>query len=706
MHAGDQPTNYPDRIMRIASLTFFVSLSVLSAAALAAAPAPSQQVDQLLSKWDKPGMPGAAVAVIQDGKVVYRRGVGMANIEHDSPIKPATRFHVASVSKQFTAFAIHLLAQDGKLSLDDDIRKYLPEMRDFGQPITINHLIHHTSGLRDQWNLLGMAGWRPQDLITEDDIFRMVQRQQSLNFAPGKEFAYSNTGYTLLAIIVKRVSGKALPAFAQERIFAPLGMTSTHFHDNYGTLVKGRAMSYHPAPSGGYQYLALSYSNVGATSLFTTVDDLAKWDSNFYDGKVGGKALLAQMQEPGKLASGKEMIYGSGLFIAKYRGLDVVDHGGADAGYRSRLLRFPAQRFSVIALSNAGNIDLNGLTNGVADIYLAKQLAPKPAAAPQAKKTALTEVALDGARLDAYVGAYQVAPEYVLNFTKEEGRLMVQATNEPKLPLFASGERSFFVKVMDAQFTFDVPGADGKSPSGMLRMNGHDTLAMRVERPSLNSAEAKAFEGEYYSDELHVLYTLALRNGKLELTYPRGQVALDKVGPKAFGSDWPIGRIDFQCSEGAGCTGFTVSNGRVRNLQFTKVHISAAAAAETSRNIAALPGLPPEVAPPFATVSVYLRGSMNGWGVDNKLEKTGLERFETKLVLEKGRHEFKVGSEDFQTIDFGAAVKDEAMAPGAPKRLEAVGGNLVIDVPEKATYAFYLDTAEPKAPKLAVTRVQ
>ncbi|PWF48590.1 serine hydrolase [Massilia glaciei] len=689
--------------MRKLTLSLLVSFLAITPAACSAPLPPSKQVDQLLEKWDKPGMPGAAVAVIQDGKIVYRRGVGMANIEHDAPNKPTTVFHVASMSKQFTAFAVHLLAQDGKLSLGDDIRKHLPEMRDFGKVITIAQLIHHTSGLRDQWNLLAMAGWRLEDVITEDDVFRLLQRQQSLNFAPGREFAYSNTGYTLLALIVKRVSGKALPAFAQERIFGPLGMKHTHFHDNYGTLVKGRAMSYDPLPAGGYQYIALSYSNVGATSLFTTVEDLALWDRNFYDGKVGGKALLADVQKVGTLAGGRPLRYAAGLDIDKYRGLNVVQHAGGDAGYRSQLVRFPDQRFSVAVLANAGDFDFTALVNQVADIYLAKQLGPKPAGATPAKQPAPAEVAIDPAKLDAFVGAFALAPQFVITFTKENGQLMAQATGQPKYRLAATGERAFFLKAADARFIFDAPAAGGVVASGVLHQHGRAMPAKRVERATMSMAEARAFEGEYYSDELHVLYTMAAKDGKLTLSFSRGQVALDKLGPTSFNGDYPFGRVEYQCRDGEGCTGFTISNGRVRNLQFTKVHISAAGAAEASRNIAALAPLAPEPAPPFATQAVYVRGSMNGWSLANKLEKAGNGRFEAKLVLDKGRHEFKVGSEDFQQIDFGAFHQDQSIALGKPKRLEAVGANMVIEAPAKATYAFVLDTAEPRVPQISVS---
>src|SRR5471030_689477 len=215
--------------MRIACLALIsITLFCLSLQAQADAPAaaieavpPQQQVDALFAKWNKKDSPGCAVAVIEDGKLIYERGFGMADLEHDAPILPTTPFHVASMSKQFTAFAIHLLAHDGKLSLDDDIHKYLPELHNFGQAITIRHLLHHTSGLRDQWGLLGLAGWRRDDVITEDDIFGLLVRQTALNFAPGMEELYSNTGYTLLGMIVKRVSGEPLTVFAQKRIFGP-----------------------------------------------------------------------------------------------------------------------------------------------------------------------------------------------------------------------------------------------------------------------------------------------------------------------------------------------------------------------------------------------------------------------------------------------------------------------------------------------------
>ena len=665
-------------------------VAVLSAACLlmSSAAAADSRIDALFSQWNKPNSPGAVLAVIQDGKVVQRGAYGMADIERAAPNQASTVFHVASVSKQFTAFAIYLLAQDGKLSLDDDVRKYIPEMHDFGATITIRNLIHHTSGLRDQWNLLALAGWRLEDVITEDDVMRLVRAQKQLNFAPGKEHLYCNTGYTLLGLIVKRVSGKSLPAFTKERMFDPLGMKHTHFHDDYQVLVNGRASSYGKAQSGDYEYIALSYSNVGATSLFTTVDDLALWDQNFYDGKVGGKEVLAQMQTRGRLLNGHELEYGGGLLMSRYRGADIVEHSGGDAGFRSNIVRFPKQRLSVVILSNAGDFNPGKLSRQVADIMLGEKLDPLPVASagPTAQPV---EIKLDPSKLDAFVGDFALSPTFVLTFTKENGQLMAQATGQNKFPAFASGERAFFYKVVDAQFTFDAPGADGVVAGGTLHQNGRDQAAKRVTRPVLSAAELSAREGIFYNDELNVLYTLKQKDGKLMLTHPRGEMALDMTSPTSFHAGFPIGKLDFSCDAARGCTSFSLNNGRVRNILFSKVTITPVAP-------------PPAPVSPFAGTTAYLRGSMNKWDVSTPLKAGAGKLFAAKVMLERGSHEFKIGSEDFTTIDFGTMPDVAAMAMNEPRKLEAVGANLKLDVPARAEYLFTLDVSDPGGPVLTV----
>ncbi len=341
------------------------------------------QVDKLFEKWDKPTSPGCALAVFRDGRIVYQRGYGMADLDHDIPITPSTVFHVASMSKQFTAASIVLLAQQGKLSLDDEVRKYVPEMPDFGAPITIRNLIHHTSGLRDQWTLLILAGWRYSlDLITDDDVLSVLTRQKDLNFRPGEKHLYSNTGYTLLAQVVKHVSGQSFREFTSSRIFQPLGMTSTHFRDEHAEIIKNMAVGYEPAKGNTFRISITNFDTVGATSLLTTVKDLALWDENFYNPRVGGPGLIKQMLERGRLNNGEQLDYAFGLFLGKYRGPPTVDHPGADAGYRSDMIRFPQQHFSVACLCNVADSRPEELTRKVADIYLAKELKPRETEEP------------------------------------------------------------------------------------------------------------------------------------------------------------------------------------------------------------------------------------------------------------------------------------------------------------------------------------
>jgi CubicO group peptidase (beta-lactamase class C family) len=556
--------------------------TVIAAALLLAIPltasaadpvAPEQQVDALFEKWSKPDVPGAAVVVIRDGKVVLSKGYGMADLERSVPITGHTVFNVGSVSKQFTAFAIQLLAQDGKLALDDDMRKYLPEMPDYGKSITIRHLLHHTSGLRDPSNLLYLAGWRYDDVATRDDMLGMLRRQRTLNFAPGSEYLYNNGGYVLLAEIVERVSGKPLSAFAKERIFDPLGMKHTHFQTSYSDLVQNRALSYQVGPGGAYKYVAVSKVAPGPSDVLTTAEDLALWDRNFDDGRIGGKAVQARMLETGVLNSGAPVNYASGVYFETYRGLKPVEHFGTNGGYMAILSRFPAQRFTVVVLANARSVEPVKKSRAITDIYLDRDLAPKPVAA--APKQYPAEVKLDQARLEAVAGFYAISPDFGCNFTGEDGRLMIQCTGQGKSPLSASGERAFFSRVVDAQFSFDAPGKDGVVPRFVLHQGGRDQTGLRARKPGLSDADMRAYEGQYYSGELGVLYAVGRKDGKLLMTFPRGELPMDFAGGSKFHVPGPVGVAIFDCAPPAPCTGFKVPGDRVRELQFTKVTLPA-----------------------------------------------------------------------------------------------------------------------------------
>lgn len=340
---------------------------------------PEKRVDQVVraASGGEEKAPGVAVAVQRDGKLIYSKGFGYADLEQNTKITPTTIFHIASVSKQFTAFAIAMLADQGKLSLNDDIRKYLPEMHDFGTPITIRQLGHHTSGLRDQWSLLMMAGWRLDDVITYNHILKLLRKQTELNFQPGAEHLYSNTGFTLMAEIVHRVTKKPFSEWCQENIFVPLAMKNTLFYDDHERVVENRAYSYHMG-SNGYKKSVLSYANAGATSLFTTVEDLSLWAQNFEKMTVGNQNVMDMMEHRFVLNNGDTIDYAYGQVINKYKGLKAVSHGGADAGYRSYFLRFPEQHVSISVFSNNANFPVGSLGFELADLYLKDQLKPEP----------------------------------------------------------------------------------------------------------------------------------------------------------------------------------------------------------------------------------------------------------------------------------------------------------------------------------------
>ncbi|HEY3139176.1 MAG TPA: serine hydrolase [Blastocatellia bacterium] len=527
----------------------------------------TSKVDQLFSKWEKPESPGASVIVVKDGAVVYKHGYGSANLEYDIPITPATVFHVASVSKQFTAFAIALLASRGKLSLDDDIRKQLPEVPDFGKTITIRHLLHHISGLRDQWELLAMAGWRLDDVITKEHILKMVRHEKELNFEPGAEFLYCNTGFTLLAVIVERVSGQTFRQFTEENIFKPLGMTNTHFHDDHQMIVKNRAYSYSP-DGNGFKLSALNYANVGATSLFTTVEDLAKWALNFEDMKVGGPAVIEQMQKQGVLNNGKTISYALGLDIGEYKGLKTVAHGGGDAGYRSYIIRFPEQRFAVAVLSNLGTFNPGSLAFQVADIYLADKLQP---VTPKTSPVDRPEAKVDPAVYDAYVGRFQFEDGRAITITKENNRLWGQPAGMQKAELFPESETKFFAKIADVQVSFQR-NEKGAVTQMTLHQNGQNAVAKRVEAVSFTPEKLQEYAGDYYSDELGTTYTIVLQNGGLIAQHRRhDDIKLTPVDADFFlGGQWFFQRLRFTRDKDAHITGFRLTGGRVRNMRFDR----------------------------------------------------------------------------------------------------------------------------------------
>jgi CubicO group peptidase (beta-lactamase class C family) len=563
----------------MASRVLVPALLCLLAASCAAQSAPSSaerpeaKVDALFQKMDTTISPGCALSVIRDHKIIYERGYGMADLGHNIPITPTTVFHVASMSKQFTAASILLLAQENKLSLDDPVRKYIPELPDFGTPITIRELLHHTSGLRDQWDLLDLSGWRDShDLITDADVLYVVSHQHGLNFPPNTKHLYSNTGYTLLAQIVARVSGQSLRSFTTTRIFAPLGMKNTHFRDDFDEIVKNMADGY--VPSGDtYRLSVTNFDTVGATSLLTTVEDLALWDENFYTARIGGPALIRQLQERGKLNNGEQIDYASGLVVGKYRGLNTVDHGGADAGYRSDMIRFPDQHFTAACLCNLGPADPSDLARKVAEIYLGSDMQPAESTrAGEAKPVTLTPEQMQ-AKVGVYVNTKD--PDELMHWIIKDGKLQVGSIGDDRsFDIKPISENQFRLLVRPVDFAF-LPAQSGAARQFTSKHeDGEVDTYSAVPTFAPSATQLAEYAGIYSSPEIDPLYELKIEsgpNGKANLVLHRLKNGPDTLRPVTrdfFTAD--VGKIRFTRDSKDVITGFLLSTGRANDLRFER----------------------------------------------------------------------------------------------------------------------------------------
>ncbi|MFC2155150.1 serine hydrolase domain-containing protein [Acidobacteriota bacterium] len=537
----------------------------------------SDRIDKIFAKWDKNDSPGCALAVYRDGKIIYKRGYGMADLERDVPLSSKSVFDIGSTSKQFVAMCILLLEEDGKLSLDDDIRKYISKIPGYGDTITIRHLIHHTSGIRDYLGLMAMAGMNFANDFPEEEIIDLIARQKALNFKPGDEHLYSNSGYFLLAEIVKRASGKSLGEFAKENIFIPLQMNNTQFYDDYSRIVKNRAIGYMPEDSGGFRTELYLFDLVGDGGVLTSVEDLFLWDQNFYRNKLGksGQDLIKKMQTKGKLNNGKDLTYAFALGIGAYRGLKTVSHGGSWAGYRAQLIRFPEQKFSVACLTNLGTNNPSKLCKQVADIYLAENFGQdgkpgksnvKPAVKPQFIK-------LSKSRLQKSTGAFR-NPETGSNWelSVKENRLQAELSSGYTFHFSPVSKNEFHA--LDAPVEIKITFVkSGKSGTKNLRVEIEAREAVIYEPFRVFSAtpeQLRDYAGDYYSEELDVTYKIGVKTDTL--------FAAIKYDPEAIHfkpvlkDEFTVGGmlLNFKRNEVGAVTGFCVNSGRVKNICFSK----------------------------------------------------------------------------------------------------------------------------------------
>lgn len=530
----------------------------------------TKDIDAVFSKWNSLEKPGMSVMVLKNDKIVYEKGFGAANLEYGIPITPKTIFHVASISKQFTAFAALLLEKDGKLSMDDDVRKYIPELPDYGKKVTLRNLANHSSGLRDQWDLLRMSGIRLDDVITQEHVLKIVHRQKSLNFDPNERNMYSNTGFTLLAEVVEKVSGMSFAEFTKKRIFDPLGMKHTQFYDDHQKIVKNRAYSY-KRRNKKYIKSTLSYATVGPTSLFTTAEDFGKWASNFQNPVVGDLDMIKKLNTKTKLNNGRETGYAMGQFVGTYRGIDLIVHSGSDAGYKAYFARIPSHNLSVAVFANLSTIDPIDQVFAVADLFLAgkfsKQEGGNQDKIVEHNPSIFTK--LSKKQLSKFLGEYwEIDEKYKRRIMLKNDTLVYYRNKKSESRLIPTNANTFkmFKDPNDVDVIFE------KNDQGIkimkVKINDRNPIIFEA----FGNVDLNEYLGTYRSTELGTSYTIHIKKGKLTLEHQRVKdTYFDPINKNLFVSKKrAIQELRFLRDKRGKIIGFKASNNRVKNLLFTK----------------------------------------------------------------------------------------------------------------------------------------
>jgi len=531
----------------------------------------ARKIDSLFITWNNKNSPGCAIGIVRNDSLIYAKGYGMANLEYGIPVTPETIFHMASVSKQFTAYSIVLLAKQGKLQIDDDIHKYLSWFPDLKEKITIRNLLNHTSGIRDQWQLLAISGTRLDDVITQDHIIKILGKQEALNFKPGEQYNYSNSGFTMLAEIVRSVSGQSLRQFTDSAIFKPLGMNDTHFHDDYEEIVTNRSYSYQRKDSTHYTNSILSYSNAGATSLFTNINDMSKWIMNFYDHKVGDQKDIDQLTQKGKLNNGKELTYALGIVSNTYNGWKQFSHAGGDAGYRTYLTVFPDLKMGIAVFSNLGDFNPGAKLYDIANLFI-KDTAKHTVADKPAKNDSSKAALKDTITMKKFTG----------NYISDDGMQVSFHLSNKKLYADAFGHSYLaFKKDKDTFSLFVDPGIklsfSNKAGDTIVFVAFSPDEKHFLKKYIADTSQAEqvlqTYTGTYYCPELDCKYGISLKDHHLVLTNDKyNDARLNLVGTDHLTDDlWWMSHLKVLRNEKKAITGFEVNNGRIMHLRFNKL---------------------------------------------------------------------------------------------------------------------------------------
>ena len=529
---------------------------------------PAERVDQLMMSYAGEEVPGAAAMTMKDGEIIFAEAYGMASLTYDVPFEISTRTNIGSTSKQFTAFAAALLAERGKLSLDDNVRKYIPELPEFEHPVTIRNLLTHTSGYREFLNTLAMRGRDLSSPLDREKIIDVVQRQPELQNKPGAEWNYNNTGFALVVEVIERVTETPFPKWIQENVFEPLQMNHTMVRRDQNQVVPDRSQGYAIGEGGDYVEMTDLGGAMGAGGIYTTLEDLAKWIRNFEDPKVGSEDIIREMTTPFVLAEGDTSNYGLGLFVQEYKGLKYIHHGGADVAHRSMLMYFPEIDAAVVTQSNNANFR-GDIPLKIADVFFKDYMEmEKPDTAKEQQAAGTFEY--DPEDFEPLTGRYElkVQPGFILTFSRDGDRLYTQATGQPEVDIRATSDSTFSLVGVNADITFHM-NEDGSADSLTLHQNGHH-IATRIDwEPSMD--EKKEYTGRYFSQELQTFYTVAMEDSSLVLQHYRLDDKTMTPGDQdSFSAGFPIAEMKFVRNDRGEVTGFKASNGRTKGVLFEK----------------------------------------------------------------------------------------------------------------------------------------
>jgi len=530
-------------------------------------PERNQIADMIFKKDAVSTDPGGALVINQDNTLIHKSYYGMANLEYSVPITSNTVFKLASVSKQFVAFAICILAQQGKISLDDDIRKYIPEMHDFGYKITIRQLLNHTAGFRDTMGSLCLAGRDLNDVIKYEHLLTLALNQKGLNFKPGSEHLYSNTGYVLLAEIVNRVSGEPFPTWGKTNIFEPLEMSSSLIRNDYTEMIPGRAYGYTKGRDGKYHTNPDSWAMIGPSGIYSTIEDMAKWTINFDQQEVGGQEVFNLMFQQGKLNDGKTISYASGLYINEYRGTKTIGHDGGGAGFTTFVTYLPEYHFSMIVLYNT-NYNVHKTINDIVDVYLGDKL--QYLAEPNQVDNIDLEVQVSTDQLDKYIGTYKVFQGWYITISRDGNQLMALETNKNIQSLKPLAETEFHLDSWNQSLIFNIDDNGEVTDFSFL---GRTCPRVEKESQPTFTPITEDFEGDYYCEELDVRYTIEIKEGKLIVKHRwHGIANLTPAWKDSYRCDWWFMRsVEFLRDEQRMVNGLNVTQWQSRNYRFVKI---------------------------------------------------------------------------------------------------------------------------------------